>query len=275
LLKVTPQGYKKYLKAKTQPYKYAQLLADMRAILEEDVWNSTYGKQRMYEKLLLDYNCPYCYNTVSKVMKEHGLLQKKNKLKGLTKEDKEAQKSDNLINRDFTATAPNQKTVTDITEFEASDGKLYVSAIFDCFDNMCMGLSIAHHMRKELVIESITKAAREYDLREAISHSDRGSQYTSVDYRYALENLGIQQSMNSAAGRCHDNAKCESMWARGKCEIMACFNTKKMTCVELDMLIVDYYYDYWNHRRICSAIGGVPPIIKRGAYYERCRDTAA
>ncbi|MDR0295015.1 MAG: transposase [Prevotellaceae bacterium] len=58
----------------TKPYKYAQLLADIRAILAEDEFNTTYGKRRMFEKLQLDYECPHCYNTVAKVMRENGLL---------------------------------------------------------------------------------------------------------------------------------------------------------------------------------------------------------
>ena len=116
ILGVTPQDYNKYLASIAKPDKYAQLLADIRAILAEDRFNATYDKRRMYERLQLDYDCPFCYNTVAKVMREHGLLQKRNRPKGLTKADKSAQKSDNLLNRDFTATAPNQKVVTDITE---------------------------------------------------------------------------------------------------------------------------------------------------------------
>jgi transposase InsO family protein len=274
VLKVTPQGYKKYLKNLSRPYKYAQLLAAMRAILEEDQYNKTYGKQRMFEKLQLDYECPHCYNTVAKVMRENGMLQSPNKPKGLTKADKDAQKSDNLLNRDFTAEAPNEKTVTDITEMEACDGKLYISATFDCFDNACLSVAMADHMRKELVVETVKQAAMNYDLRGAISHSDRGSQYTSEDYRSTLDNLGITQSMNSAAGRCHDNAMCESMWARAKHEITACYNTKKMTREQLKTLVIDYFLNYWNYRRICSAIGGMPPLIKRGAYYEMQADKA-
>ncbi len=229
----------------------------------------------MYEKLQLDYDCPYCYNTVAKVMRENGLLQKRHKPKGLTKADPQAQKSDNLLRRDFSAAAPNQKLVTDITEWTALDGKVYQSAVFDCFDNACLGLSLADHMRAELCIETLIQAAGRYALRGAVSHSDRGSQYTSDVFRSTLQQLGVVQSMNSAAGRCHDNAKCESMWARGKEEIMAIYNTKKMTCEQLKRLIFRYYMGYWNNRRICSAIGGVPPIVKRGAYYEMMADHAA
>jgi transposase InsO family protein len=228
----------------------------------------------MFEKLQMDYDCPYCYNTVARIMRENGMLHKPNRPKGLTKADKQAQKADNLLQQDFSVALPNQKTVTDITEFAGYDGKVYTSAVFDCFDNTCLAISMADNMRKELVIETFEQAAGQYDLRGAISHSDRGSQYTSMEFRGVMGQLGITQSMNGAAGRCHDNAKCESMWARGKNEIMSCYNTKKMSCEELKRLIFRYYLGYWNNRRICSAIGGIPPTIKRGAYYEKLADRA-
>jgi len=93
ILGVTPQGYNKYVKSLSRPYKYADLLADIKAILEEDEFNKTYGRIRMFEKLQLDYDCPFCYHTVAKVMDENGLMIKKKATKGLTKADKEAQKS--------------------------------------------------------------------------------------------------------------------------------------------------------------------------------------
>ncbi len=274
-LEISPQGYKKYLLAQQKPYKYAHLLADMGAILEEDIFNQTYGKVRMYEKLQLDFDCPYCYNTVAKVMREHGLLQQQNRPKGLTKADKNAQKSDDLFHRDFTADAPNQKIVTDITEVACADDKFYVSGIFDCFDTTCLGVAIDYHMKTELVIESYEHARKQHNLAGSITHSDRGSQYTSQLFRDKLAQWGITQSMNSAAGRCHDNAKCESMWARMKSEIFAIYNPKKMTCAEMIPIIYNYFTDYWNNRRICSAIGGVPPAVKRGAYFEKLLDQAA
>ena len=243
-----------------KPYKYANLLANVYTIIEEDIYNKTYGKRRMYEKLQLDYECEYCYNTVAKVMRENGLLQAQNYPKGLTKADKSAQKADNLLNRDFTANAPLDKIVTDITEFSALDGKLYVSAVFDCFDNMCLGLSISNNMKTELVIDSYKDAKTHYDLRGTIIHSDRGSQYTSNKFKEMIDNFGISQSMNSAGGSCHDNAKCDSMWARAKLEIKAVYNVKTTTCAKLKSIIFEYFLDYWNNRRICSSIGGMPPI---------------
>ena len=81
--------------------------------------------------------------------------------------------------------------------------------------------------------------------------------------------------MNSEAGRCHDNAKCESMWARAKSELFAIYNFKKLTKRQAKAIIYDYFIDYWNYRRICSAIGGIPPIVKRNAYLLKQLDLAA
>ena len=74
---------------------------------------------------------------------------------------------------------------------------------------------------------------------------------------------------NSAGGRCHDNARCESMWARMKSELLYDrYNTESLTTDELKVLIWRYFISYWNNRRICSANGGLPPMIKRQRYYQ-------
>ena len=151
-------------------------------------------------------------------MEQIDLIHKpKRKPNGITKADRQAHKSDDLLKRDFTSDAPLKKCVTDITEIKAKDGKLYVSAIFDCYDLMPNGLSMADNMRAELCVNTLKSAYLSYpDIRGAIIHSDRGSQYTSADYREAIKKYDIVQSMNSAGGRCHDNARCESIWARMK-----------------------------------------------------------
>ncbi len=105
-------------------------------------------------------------------------------------------------------------------------------------------------------------------LKGAILHSNRGSQYTSQLYQKAVQDYGIQQSMNSAGGRCHDNARCESMWARMKSELLyGRYDTQMMTTDELKMLIWRYFMIYWNDRRICSRNGGLPPMVKRQQFY--------
>ena len=274
MLGVSRQGFYKYLAIKDRPWKYQDLADAMRVIHAEDECNDTYGRIRMYQALLLKnptgIKIP-SERTVYRVMDEIGLVHRpKRKPNGITKADREARKSDDLLKREFKADKPLEKCVTDITEIKAKDGKLYVSAIFDCFDSSVLGLAMETNMKADLCIRTLENALTAYPTLEgAVIHSDRGTQYTSEVYRQAIQKYHIQQSMNSAGGRCHDNARCESMWARMKTELLYDrYDTKQMTVEELKVLIWRYFLSYWNNRRICSANGGVPPMVKRRQYYE-------
>ena len=249
----------------------------MMQIVNEDECNDTYGRMRMYQPLKLkhkddDLNIPG-ERTVYRIMNEIRLTHKpRRKPNGITKADKLARKSDDLFKRDFKAMAPNQKAVTDITEIKASDGKLYISAMFDCFDAFVLGLAIDDNMKAGLSVNTINNAVKMYpEIRGIKCHSDRGSQYTSELYRAALRDNQIIQSMNSAGGRCHDNARCESMWARMKEELFYSRNRKSehYTRAELKTMIWRCYMSYWNNRRICSANDGLPPAVKRSLYYQK------
>lgn len=281
VLDVSRQGFYNYLQSKNKPYKYAALVDAIKEIIEEDEYNDTYGRIRMYQSLALRHpegvKIP-CRETVRKIMRENNLnIPKKRKPNGITKSEREAQKSDNKIQRDFTAEQPFVKGVTDITEVPARDGKLYVSAIFDCFDAEVVGLSMDDNMRADLCVRTLSNAVKMHpELRGAIIHSDRGSQYTSVKYRTAITRFSIVQSMNGAGGRCHDNAKCESMWARMKEEIFYSRNRKSenYSIEELKSMIWHYFMSYWNNRRICSSNDGLPPTVKRRQYYQNLKTVA-
>lgn len=138
VLHVSRQAFNKFLKAKDTPWKYQALADAMLDICSEDEYNDTYGRIRMYQALQLKQpegvHIPG-ERTVYRVMAEIGLNHKpKRKPNAITKADREASKSDDLIKRDFAAEKPLEKCMTDMTEIKASDGKLYVSAIFDCYD---------------------------------------------------------------------------------------------------------------------------------------------
>lgn len=274
MLNVTRQGFYKYLADKDRPWKYQDLADAMREIASEDEYNDTYGRIRMFQALLLKQpegvRIPG-ERTVYRVMEKIGLSHRpKRKPNGITKADREARKSDDLLKRDFTSAEPLRKCVTDITEIKAKDGKFYVSAIFDCFDAAVLGLAMDTNMKASLCEQTLVNAVRSYPtLRGAVIHSDRGTQYTSETYRKAVAKYGIIQSMNSAGGRCHDNARCESMWARMKEELLyGRYNTEELTIEELKTLIWRYFISYWNNRRICSSNDGLPPMVKRQRYYE-------
>lgn len=273
ILHVTRQGFYKYLANKDRPWKYQDLANAMLDIHSEDEYNDTYGRVRMHQALILRHpegiNIP-SERTIYRVMEQIGLSHRPNhKPHGITKADRESHKSEDLLKRNFQSDVPLTKCVTDITEIKASDGKLYVSAIFDCFDSAVLGISIGANMQASLCVDMLDNAIMAYpDLKGAIVHSDRGAQYTSQTYRDAIIKHSIIQSMNSAGGRCHDNARCESMWARMKSELFyGRYDTKKFTKSELKVKIWRYFMSYWNNRRICSTNGGLPPMVKRRKYY--------
>lgn len=152
----------------------------MLAICSEDACKDTYGRIRRYHALKLKQpeGVPIPgERTVYRVMEKIGLHHKlKRKPKGISKAEKEARKSDDLIKRDFTSAKPLEKCVTDMTESKASNGKLYISAILDCFDFTVLGLAMDPNRKAALCEQTLDNAYKAYPkLRGAIIHSDRGT----------------------------------------------------------------------------------------------------
>ncbi|WP_337670443.1 DDE-type integrase/transposase/recombinase [Ruminococcus bicirculans (ex Wegman et al. 2014)] len=119
----------------------------------------------------------------------------------------------------------------------------------DQFDLMPLGIATEDNMRVSLCCHTLENANKSYpDIKGCIIHSDRGSQYTSEEYRAAVKKYGIIQSMNSAGGRCHDNARCESMWARIKEELFYSREDKpeNYTMKDLKTMIWRYYSNNVN-----------------------------
>lgn len=248
-------------------------------ILVIDEYNDKYGRKRMTEALKIEFPNEYIPSerVVYRVMKNMGIKHRPYKgLKCITIADKNAKKSEDLLKRDFYIDEPYRKLITDITEIKTKYKKLYIAAIFDCFNLKVLGIAIREYMSVELVIEVLRNAYIKYpQIRGAIIHSDRGSQYTSKEYREAIKLYGLKQSMNSSSGRCHDNARCESMWARMKDELI--YDRHKTEYMEFDTvkeLVWRYFMSYWNNRRICSAIGNTTPVMKEKQYYDKLKQIA-
>lgn len=275
---MTLEGLRKFLRRKDRPYKYADIVEKMQEILEEDRYNDKYGRVRMHKALEMNYpndKIP-SINTINKIMLKNNINTDLRKPHSITEQDKKAYASEDLLKRDFKAEKPLEKCVTDITEVPCKDGKLYVSGLFDLYDVKVLGLSIKDNMKADLCVETIKCAYISNPmLRGAIIHSDRGKQYTSTIFRAQLKTYGLMQSMNSAGGRCHDNARCESMWARMKEELIyGRYNTSKMMKYEVKELIWQYFMSYWNNRRICTINDGYPPAVKERLYYESLQAVA-
>ncbi len=153
----------------------------MRAIASEDECNDAYGQIRMYQALLLKQpegiHIPG-ERTVHRIMEETGLSRRpKRKPNGITKVDRKARKSDDLLKRDFRSAESLKKCATDITKIKTKDGKLYVSAIFDCFDAAVLGLAMDTNMKAVLCERTPASAVHScLVLWEAVIHSDQEAQ---------------------------------------------------------------------------------------------------
>ena len=162
-----------------------------------------------------------------------------------------------LVNRDFTAAAPGEKMVGDITYISTWQGWLYLATVIDCYTKACIGYAMADHLRTELVVDALAMAARNYPLVDgAIFHSDRGTQYTSAAFAAATENLGIRRSVG-ATGVCFDNALAESFNATVKVERVN--RTVYPTREHARKDVARYIEFRYNTKRLHSALGYQTP----------------
>lgn len=172
-----------------------------------------------------------------------------------------------LVKRNFTAQAPGQKIVGDITYIPTQEGWLYLATAIDCYTKACIGYAMADHLRSELVIDALRMAARNYPLAEgAIFHSDRGSQYTSEAFAAAADLLGIRRSVG-ATGICFDNALAESFNAAVKVERVN--RTVYPTREDARKDVARYIEFRYNTQRLHSALGYQTPQEVYDAYMKQ------
>ncbi|MFC8016443.1 IS3 family transposase [Streptomyces cinereoruber] len=157
---------------------------------------------------------------VERVMREHGVTgHTRRKRRGLTRQAKKAVPAADLLGRDFTAQLPGTRLVGDITYIPTGEGWLYLATWLDLATREIVGYSMADHHRAGLVVDALHMAAGRGRLKPGcITHSDRGSEYTSEELRREISQLGLRQSMGRT-GSCYDNAAAESFFAVLKEEI--------------------------------------------------------
>ena len=154
--------------------------------------------------------------------------------------------------------------LTDITEVQCADGKLYVSPILDCYNGEIVALEMRDNMKKELCIDTVKQLREKYGrLDGTVLHSDRGCQYTSYAFRRELVTNGLIQSLSGTA-HCYDNARMESFFATLKKEKLYQIPTYRMKREEVKTVIFRYIFGYYNTQRINSFnAGGLPPVALR------------
>ncbi len=164
----------------------------------------------------------------------------------------------NLLEQDFSAAAPNQRWVTDITYVPTVEGWLYVAAIMDLYSRRIVGWAMAATMHRDLVLKALDMAVADRRPGEGlIHHSDRGSQYASDDYRRAQAAYGMIASMSRRAC-CYDNAAAESFWHTLKNELI--HRRHFQTRAEAQQAIFEYIEVFYNRIRRHTSIGNVSPV---------------
>ena len=174
--------------------------------------------------------------------------------------------AENVLNREFTAEAPNQKWLTDVTEFKYYIGvevhKIYLSAILDLYDRRIVSYVIGNSNNNPLVFDTFDAAITENPGAKPLCHSDRGFQYTNRAFHAKLEAAGMSQSMSRVA-RCIDNGPMEGFWGILKRER---YYGKRFTDRDSLVKMIEDYIEYYNNRRLQRNLGILTPMEKHEQY---------
>lgn len=183
-----------------------------------DATHQIYGSRRIRAELA-EQGSSCGRKRVVRLMRQHGLKARRRRHRTVTTDSQHCDPvAPNLLDREFTAPAPNTKWVTDITGVWTTEGWLYVAVVLDLFSRLVVGWAMAAHRNAELVEHALQMAlARRHPEAGLLHHSDRGSQYPSGSYQKVLAQMGIQVSM-SGKGDCYDNAAMESFFSSLKGE---------------------------------------------------------
>ena len=240
-----------------QADKYCDLKENIRMIFHEN--KGRYGYRRITMEL---HNRGYHVNhkTVQKLMRQCGLKCEIRRKKYRSYRGEVGKIAPNELKRNFFADKPNQKWVTDVTEFAVKDTKVYLSPILDLYNGEIISYNLSlhptFHQTMDMLDKAFTKIPNDTGL---ILHSDQGWQYQMNRYQLRLKQKGIVQSM-SRKGNCLDNSVMENFFGLLKTEM---FYKHSFESAEHLMKEIDDYIEYYNNRRIKCKLKGLSPVQYR------------
>ncbi len=236
--------------------KYTEIKTEIRRIYDES--KGRYGYRRITKELRKTHLVNH--KTIQRLMHEMGIfccvrMKKYHSYKGEI-----GKIAPNLLERDFNADKPNQKWVTDVTEFALFGMKLYLSPIIDLFNGEVVAYNLSYHPSLKLVTDMLNQAfAKIPDNTNLILHSDQGWQYQHKYYQQMLRDKGIRQSM-SRKGNCLDNACAENFFGLLKSELLY---LQEFTSVEHFISELKAYIEWYNTKRIKLKLDGMSPVEYR------------
>jgi putative transposase len=232
-----------------------RLLERIRALHAANYY--AYGSRRMWIALHRAGE-PVARCTVERLMRGICGAKRRGRPWRTTRPDPLAQRHPDLVDRDFSADGPNELWVADITYLRCWEGVVFFAFILDAYSRRIVGWQLAGHMRTTLVLDALRMALHQRgpgaDV-ELVHHSDRGSQYTSIDYTQTLADHGVLASVGSV-GDAYDNALAESFVDSFKTELIA--DRVWQTRSQLELAVVEYL-GWFNTSRLHQALGDLPP----------------
>ena len=249
--------YYYYVKHRIDEDKYRSVKEEITAIYHEN--KGRYGYRRITLELH-NRGCFVNHKTVQRLMQETGLVCKVRMKKYRSYKGEVGKIAPNLLERDFSTKAPNEKWVTDVTEFSLFGHKLYLSPILDLHSSDLVSYTISDRPALSMVMDMIRQALPVLPRGAAlILHSDQGWQYQNKYYQKLLKEHGIVQSM-SRKGNCLDNAVMENFFGLLKSELLYLKEFDSMEQFKQELM---GYLDYYNNRRIKAKLKGLPPALHR------------
>ena len=257
VLQVSASGFYAWLKR--PPSKQRQRREEIAQVAARSYFESyrIYGYRKVWEDLI-EQNIICCAETVRRVLGDLGLFSRTKRKFVVTTDSNHAEPvADNILDRDFTATAPNQKWLTDITYIPTREGWLYLAAVLDVFSRRVVGWSMSEQIDTELTKSALYMATVQREVAPGLlHHSDRGVQYAAEAYQRKLEDLKMICSM-SGKGDCWDNAMMESFFGSLKTEWI--YGKNYLTRQEAKQDVFKYIELFYNQQRRHASLDYVSP----------------
>jgi len=276
-LPIAPSTYYEYKAREANPERLPPRARRDIALSSEiqRVWDENfrvYGAEKVWKQLNRE-QIAVARCTVERLMRTlglHGVV--RGRSCRTTVSDEAAERPADRVNRQFTATRPNQLWVADFTYVATWAGLVYVAFVIDVFARRIVGWRVASSMRTDLVLDALEQALWSRSGTEGlVHHSDRGSQYLSIRYTQRLAEAGVESSVGSV-GDSYDNALAETIIGLYKTEVIRHRGPwRQIDAVEYATL---EWVDWFNHRRLLEPIGYVPPAELEQAYYRQLEESA-
>jgi len=225
----------------------------------------TYGPERL-QRDLAAHGVSVGVHRIKRLRRKLGLrCKQRRKFKATTDSRHSLPVAENLLAQRFTAEAPSRAWLSDITYVRTDEGWLYLVGHKDLCTRKIVGYAMGERMTRNLVIESLLRAvAATRPSAGLVHHSDKGSQYCSLEYRRLIERLGMKASM-SGTGNCYDNAPMESFWATLKTELV--FHRHFVTRQQAIREITEYIEVFYNRQRLQRQLDYLSPVAYERRYY--------